>query len=182
LAEDDQLRRFIACVLSAGLAVGCSAPPTDGPAGSAQDTAHAAPVGGEQAEVLAAAQAVLDAINGADPERLEEVMMPDATITANRPGAPPRSTTVALMAKSLADPTERFTERIWTPDINVAEPLAAVWAPYDFYRDGRFSHCGVDAFQLVRVEGTWRVQSLVSNTLQPPECEKHPDGPPEATR
>ena len=134
----------------------------------------------EYAEVLAAAQAVLDAINGADPDLLGSVMMPEATIVAVRPDRPPSRSTVEEMAAGIADPPQRFVERMWDPEVRIQHPIASVWAPYDFYRDGEFSHCGVDTFQLVHVDGAWRVESLLYNTLQPPACEPHPDGPPAA--
>jgi hypothetical protein len=30
-------------------------------------------------------------------------------------------------------------------------PLASVWAEYSFYAGEKFSHCGIDAFQLAQV-------------------------------
>jgi hypothetical protein len=53
-----------------------------------------------------------------------------------------------------------------------------VWYPYDLYIDGKWSHCGVDAFTLIRTEGKWRIAVMSWSAEQPPACEKHPDGPP----
>jgi hypothetical protein len=132
----------------------------------------------DSAAVVGAVNSVLEAINTRDGELLRRVMMPDAQIVANRPGGSPSTSTVAEMAVGIADPPQAFTERMWDPRVHVDGPIAALWAPYDFYRDGTFSHCGIDAFHLLRVDGAWRVQSLVYNTLQPPECAMHPEGPP----
>ena len=44
--------------------------------------------------------------------------------------------------------------------------------------DGEWSHCGVDAFTLVRIEGDWKISSLAWSIEQPPACRQHPDGPP----
>ena len=52
-------------------------------------------------------------------------------------------------------------ERITFDVVKVDGPLAIVWAPYKFYWKGQFSHCGVDAFQLVRINGAWKVQYLI---------------------
>ena len=133
----------------------------------------------DQAAALAAAQAVLTAINTRDADLLRAVMAPDALIVASRPGAGPAPSTLEEMAALVADPPQVFVERMWDARVHADGPIAAVWAPYDFYRDGAFSHCGVDAFHLVRVDGAWLVQSLVYNTGQPPGCVMHPEGPPE---
>jgi hypothetical protein len=53
-----------------------------------------------------------------------------------------------------------------------------VWLPYDLYLDGKWSHCGVDVFTLVRQEGAWRIATMAWSAEQPPVCEPHPDGPP----
>src|SRR5437762_12155506 len=40
-------------------------------------------------------------------------------------------------------------EQIVFESIKIDGPLAMVWAPYKFYYEGNFSHCGVDCFQVV---------------------------------
>lgn len=45
--------------------------------------------------------------------------------------------------------------------IKIDGPLAIVWTPYNFYYNGKFSHCGVNSFQLVRVNSRWKVQYLI---------------------
>ena len=39
--------------------------------------------------------------------------------------------------------------------------LATVWTPYQFYYKGKFSHCGVNSFQLVRIDGKWKIQYII---------------------
>jgi len=52
-------------------------------------------------------------------------------------------------------------ERIEFETIKIDGPLAIVWTPYSFYHNGKFSHCGVNSFQLVRFEGIWKIQYLI---------------------
>lgn len=52
-------------------------------------------------------------------------------------------------------------ERIQFQSVSVDGPLASVWTPYEFYYNGRYSHCGVNSFQLVRVKSRWLIQYLV---------------------
>src|SRR6476469_8249847 len=52
-------------------------------------------------------------------------------------------------------------ERIEFEMIKIDGPLASVWTPYKFYFDGKFRHCGVNSFQLVRINGVWKIQYLI---------------------
>jgi hypothetical protein len=47
-------------------------------------------------------------------------------------------------------------ERISLETIKVDGPLAIAWTPYNFYYNGQLSHCGVNSFQLVRLNGEWK--------------------------
>ena len=61
-------------------------------------------------------------------------------------------------------------EQIVFESIKIDGPLALVWAPYKFYFDGKFSHCGVDSFQLVFINGQWKIQYLIDTRRRQP-CE-----------
>ena len=61
-------------------------------------------------------------------------------------------------------------ERITFEDINIDGPLAMAWTPYQFYWKGSFSHCGVDAFQLVRINDAWKIQYLI-DTRRKTNCQ-----------
>jgi hypothetical protein len=52
-------------------------------------------------------------------------------------------------------------ERISFGAVHVDGALASVWTPYQFYFKGNFSHCGVNSFQLVRLNGEWKVQYII---------------------
>jgi hypothetical protein len=55
----------------------------------------------------------------------------------------------------------RADERIQFASVLVDGDLASVWTPYRFYLDGKFSHCGANSFQLVRLDGQWKIQYLI---------------------
>lgn len=61
-------------------------------------------------------------------------------------------------------------ERIQFDVVRIDGALAIVWAPYKFYYKANFSHCGVDSFQLLRVNGKWKIQYLV-DTRRSQGCE-----------
>lgn len=144
---------------------------------------EAAGTSSDEAAVVAAASRVLDAINAGDTAMARASLLPDAVLRPTSPpglGGPlPEPMDVEAFVAMLAEaPPGTFTERLFDPEVRVQAGVAHVWAPYDFYIDGTFSHCGVDAFQLVKTEEGWKVASLSWTGLQPPACEKHPEGPP----
>jgi len=52
-------------------------------------------------------------------------------------------------------------ERIHFETIKMDGPLAIAWTPYNFYFNDKFSHCGVNSFQLIRFDGIWKIQYLI---------------------
>ena len=60
-------------------------------------------------------------------------------------------------------------ERITFGAIHIDGALASVWTPYQFYLKGTFSHCGVNSFQLVRVNAVWKIQYII-DTRRKGDC------------
>lgn len=54
-----------------------------------------------------------------------------------------------------------FDERLTKIDVSIDDNLAIAWTPYLFYLDDEFSHCGVNAFQLVKIDEVWKIIHLV---------------------
>lgn len=54
-----------------------------------------------------------------------------------------------------------YDERVTFSDIKIDGPLASVWAPYKFYLDDKYSHCGVDVFQLMKTADGWKIIYIV---------------------
>ena len=63
---------------------------------------------------------------------------------------------------SIAKPhPEIYDERIVFAKILVDANLASVWTDYKFYIGEKFSHCGVNSFQLVKVGDAWKIVYLI---------------------
>ncbi|MBX2935214.1 MAG: nuclear transport factor 2 family protein [Ferruginibacter sp.] len=54
--------------------------------------------------------------------------------------------------------------------VKVDADLAIAWTPYKFYYKGKFSHCGVNSFQLVRINKEWKIQYII-DTRRRSNCE-----------
>lgn len=70
---------------------------------------------------------------------------------------------VALMGEG--DMEERLTN--WQCMID--DGIASVWSPYEFYFEGKFSHCGANSFQLIRVQGLWKI-TMITDTRRKTNC------------
>jgi hypothetical protein len=63
-----------------------------------------------------------------------------------------------------------YDERISFDLVKIDGELASVWTPYKFYAGEKFSHCGVDSYQLVKLNGEWKIQYLI-DTRRKQGCE-----------
>lgn len=63
-----------------------------------------------------------------------------------------------------------WNEPIWNEKVEIDGNLASVWVDYAFYVDDQFSHCGVDAFHLIKRKDGWKIFHLV-DTRRKTNCE-----------
>lgn len=66
--------------------------------------------------------------------------------------------------------TDVWDERISFSKVLVDGPLASVWTPYSFYHNNKFSHCGVNSFQLFKSPDGWKIIYLV-DTRRKDNCQ-----------
>lgn len=126
-----------------------------------------------EADILATVDRFLLALGNHNDAALEEVTITEGVswIQTIEPGneRPVKPYTNASMMEPDPD-ADPFIERYWNPDVRVRGGLAQVWAPYELRDNGEVVHCGIDAFDLVFLDGAWRVASVLS-TMEPKSCE-----------
>lgn len=66
-----------------------------------------------------------------------------------------------LKAISNKNPNDIWFEKLMSFNIKIDTNMANVWAPYEFYLNGEFSHCGVNSFQLFKNNGNWEIIYIV---------------------
>ncbi|HSG47860.1 MAG TPA: nuclear transport factor 2 family protein, partial [Longimicrobiales bacterium] len=132
----------------------------------------------QEAVVLGVVQEFLDALQAHDAQRLAGTLLAEGSVHAveMRPGeavGTARSRSGADDIASMEVPGPPLLERIRNPDVRVAGRLAMVWAPYDFWTDGAWSHCGTDAFTLLKLGERWTITSI-SYTVETEGCSPAP--------
>lgn len=65
---------------------------------------------------------------------------------------------------------EIYDERILSFDVRIDGALANAWCDYAFYIDDKFSHCGVDAFQMIKKGDNWLILDI-TDTRRKTGCE-----------
>ena len=85
------------------------------------------------------------------------------TIAINKDGkAVVRTESVNNFIKSIGAPhPEKYDERIQFTKILIDANLASVWTDYKFYIGDKFSHCGVNSFQLFKGDDGWKIIYII---------------------
>lgn len=56
--------------------------------------------------------------------------------------------------------TTQIEERVLSYEIRIDGQMATAWTPYEFYVNGKKSHCGVDAFQFYKSDTGWKILTI----------------------
>ncbi len=115
----------------------------------------------EEKAVFAAVQRLFDAMAARDAKAAEAVLMPQGRYDSVRQDGAIGGATHAAFLERLAAGKERMLEQMQNPRVFLRGGIATVWTEYTFHRDGKFSHCGVDSFHLLKTPEGWRIAGFV---------------------
>lgn len=127
-----------------------------------------------QKEVRATIQKLFDGMRASDSVLIKSVFHAEArlhTTFTGKDGKPQlRSAEIAkFIAQVGAKHEVMLDERIWNYDIRVDANLATAWTEYTFFLGEKMSHCGVNAFQLVKTEAGWQILNI-TDTRRTENC------------
>ncbi|NKI32508.1 nuclear transport factor 2 family protein [Croceivirga thetidis] len=54
-----------------------------------------------------------------------------------------------------------FEERLTSWNVQVDRTMANAWVGYEFWLNDKFSHCGINSFQMVNFDGEWKIIYLI---------------------
>ena len=63
-----------------------------------------------------------------------------------------------------------WNEQISNLDIKIDGGLAQAWMDYSFFLDNQFSHCGVNAIQLIFDGDSWKIMHIADTRRQDDTC------------
>ena len=121
-------------------------------------------------DVLAVVERLFDGMRAGDSTAVRAVFTTDARMQSIgvQDGTPAlRDGSVDRFVEAVGRPHDAvWDERIWDPVVHIDGPLATAWTPYAFYQGDTFSHCGVNAFHLIRRAEGWKIFHLVDTRRQ----------------
>ena len=120
-----------------------------------------APPTGEEQAVLNSVNALLASFNTGKPAEILRWVYPDGRVTGtgtfpNRSGV--RSESWTQFAQRATG--SGFQETISDPAVEIDGDAAMIWAPFIVRISGKVYNCGIDHFDLVRENGTWKTMNL----------------------
>ncbi|QMW03389.1 nuclear transport factor 2 family protein [Spirosoma foliorum] len=120
---------------------------------------------GEEAAVKATVNRLFEGMQKADSTILKPLFTPTARLqtVANKQGdISVRDDAISLFINSIGKATAgTLDERLASIEVKIDAELATAWTPYVFYRNDTKSHCGVNAFTLVKMNGSWKIQTII---------------------
>lgn len=124
----------------------------------------------DSVEVVQAVQKLFQAMHAGDSAALVQCFTSNAylqTISVKTPGQPlVRTEDIQKFGQFVQQAVPgSIRESCTIQHVHIRGVLAHVWAPYQFFYNGQFSHCGVNAFMLVKTESGWKIQYLTDTRV-----------------
>jgi hypothetical protein len=116
----------------------------------------------DEKDVLAAVQKTFDGMASNDAGKILASMTADARLYGVRSNGAAYAMPAEQWAARLASLKSAFVERFTkAPVVSIHGTIANVWGEYEFLRDGKFVHCGVDSFNLLKTADGWKVATIL---------------------
>jgi hypothetical protein len=115
-------------------------------------------------EVLAVVNTMFEGFAKKDTTIIRSTLHDDVklvTAVTNKEGkAVVMNTPMDKFLQGIASAPGKLEEKLFNPEIRIDGNLATVWVLYEFWYDDKYSHCGIDSFQLARTEAGWKIFSI----------------------
>lgn len=119
----------------------------------------------EETAVKTTVNTLFQAMQKADSTMLKPLFSPGArlqTVINKQGDVTVRDEAIAGFINSIGKAKAgTLDERLSGIDIKIDGDLATAWTPYVFYFQDKKSHCGVNAFTLVKIGGSWKIQTII---------------------
>jgi hypothetical protein len=139
--------------------------------------ARSAGLAAESPGPLTVARQLFDAMASHNADAARALFIPDAMLYGIGPNGTPGGLSFEKWVDQLGKSKDAWLERIWNPKVLQHGTAAVVWADYDFHLSGKFSHCGIDSFSMLKTNAGWKIASI-TDTREKTGCTPSPLGRP----
>ncbi len=126
----------------------------------------------EKKEIVGKVNLFFKSLETKDTFLYKTLVYPNAQIWAIRP----QQDTLNVAMRSFSDDFIRLAtmkqvieEKLLSSEIKIHNNIAVAWVPYTLSFSGKFSHCGVDVFTLLKTAEGWKIVSTVYS-VEPDGC------------
>ncbi len=132
----------------------------------------------EEDAVAQAIKTLFDGMRTADSTTVAALLHPDIRMQSvgyDKEGKPfmQQGSSQRWLQSIASYPAGTLDERLYSQVIEVDLPLATVWTDYSFFLNGELSHCGTNAFQMVKLDDGWKIHQ-VTDTRRKADCITEP--------
>ena len=121
----------------------------------------------EAIKVKAAVNTFFEGFHKGDTLLMKSVMMDKILLQTTYTNKEGKNVLVAeessKLINSIANKSndQKWDERLLDYNIQIDGTMANVWTPYEFWFNDKFSHCGVNSFQLFNDTGNWKIIYII---------------------
>lgn len=120
----------------------------------------------DEAAVKTTIKLMFDGMRKGDSTQIKNAFTPNATlqtiVKTKEGNVSVRNEDIGKFAASVVKyPPLALDERLSGIEVKIDAELATAWTPYVFYFQDKKSHCGVNAFTLIKENGNWRIQNII---------------------
>lgn len=127
----------------------------------------------DEKDALAVANTMFAEMANHNPAGISALWTKDAMLTAIIRGKDGKNKIVTFtseaFSKNFVEKKNEIKELMYAPETKVDGDLALVSGRYVFFVDGKISHCGVNAFHIVRTDAGWKI-AAASSTIDATNC------------
>lgn len=126
----------------------------------------------DQKAVLAVVDKLFDGMRKADTALMRSLFVPQARMLGVGRQGEATSNSVDAWLNSIGQKRANlvYDERTWAPEAKVDGTIAQAWMQYAFYLGDKLSHCGVDAFDFLKVGSEWKIATVMDTRHDAATC------------
>ena len=114
----------------------------------------------EEKEILLKVQQFFDALEKQDTVLFKSILLTNGQVWAiseKEKAAKYSMRQFGDFMKTLINPARIIQERMLSSEIKIHNRIAMAWVPYTLDISGKFSHCGVDLFTMLKTNEGWKI-------------------------
>lgn len=126
----------------------------------------------EEKEVLLKVQQFFDALETQDTVLFKSILLPEGQLWAISEQENDVRYSMGLFRdrlKTFINPARIIREKALSSEVKIHDRIAMAWVPYTLDVSGKFSHCGVDLFTMLKTKEGWKIVTA-AYTIEPGAC------------